>query len=108
MKLILAIVSDADKNKVNWALIENEIQSTLVSSSGGLLEKGYVTFLIGTDDEKVEEIIELIKSNVSGRREIPKSKLPPTLQSLFFVKKEKIEQGGAVFFILDIEKMEKV
>ena len=108
MKLVLAIVSEVDKNKLNLALIENGISATIIYSTGGLLNRGTVSFMIGVEDERVDEVIDLIKKNVSERKEVSKSTLPPALQSLFFVSKQKIEQGGAVIFVLDIENFLKV
>jgi len=108
MKLLLAIVSDTDRNKINLALIENGVPATIIYSTGGFLNRGTVTFMIGAEDEKVDEIIELIKQNVSSRKEVCKSTLPPALQTLFFVSKQKIEQGGAVIFVLDVENFIKV
>lgn len=108
MKLLLAIVSDVDRNKVNLALIENQVSVTIIHSTGGLLNRGTVTFMIGLEDERVDEIIELIRKNVSGRKEVCRSTLPPALQSLFFVSKQKIEQGGAVIFVLEMENLLKV
>lgn len=108
MKLVLAIVSEVDKNKVNLALIENGIPATIIYSTGGFLNRGTVTFMIGAEDDKLDEVIELIKKNVSERKEVSKSTLPPAFQSLFFVSKQKIEQGGAVIFVLDVENFLKV
>ncbi|ADL43459.1 protein of unknown function DUF970 [Caldicellulosiruptor obsidiansis OB47] len=108
MKLVLAIVSEVDKNKLNLALIENGISATIIYSTGGLLNRGTVSFMIGVEDERVDEVIDLIKKNVSERREVSKSTLPPALQTLFFMSKQKIEQGGAVIFVLDIENFLKV
>ncbi|WAM33708.1 cyclic-di-AMP receptor [Caldicellulosiruptor morganii] len=108
MKLLLVIVSDTDKNKVNLALVENGVQATIIYSTGGFLNRGTVTFMIGAEDDRVDEIIELIRKNVSERKEVCKSTLPPALQTLFFVSKQKIEQGGAVIFVIDIEEFLKV
>lgn len=72
------------------------------------MNRGTVTFMIGAEDDRLDEVIELIKKNVSERKEVSKSTLPPALQSLFFVSKQKIEQGGAVIFVLDIENFLKV
>lgn len=35
MKLVLAIVSEVDKNKLNLALIENGVPATIIYSTGG-------------------------------------------------------------------------
>lgn len=42
-------------------LLENKISSTKLSSTGGFLKKGNTTMLIGTDVEKEQSILDLIK-----------------------------------------------
>ena len=42
-------------------LLENKISSTKLSSTGGFLKKGNTTMLIGTDEEKEQSILDLIK-----------------------------------------------
>lgn len=61
MKLVLAIVSEVDRNKLNLALIENGIPATIIYSTGGFLNRGTVTFMIGAEDDRLDEVIELIK-----------------------------------------------
>ncbi|MCJ7822113.1 MAG: cyclic-di-AMP receptor, partial [Armatimonadetes bacterium] len=45
MKLVIAVVQDKDHRKVTDALLEAGYQFTHVSSTGGLLREGNVTFL---------------------------------------------------------------
>ena len=62
MKLIIAIVNYNDSNKVLNELSKHEIGVTKLSTTGGFLRNGNRTFLIGVEDEKVDEVIEIIKS----------------------------------------------
>ena len=54
MKLIIAIVNNDDSNAVQTALTEGGYFITKMATSGGFLRKGNTTFLIGTNDEKVD------------------------------------------------------
>ena len=60
MKLIIAIVSNDDTSAVTSTLTEHGYYITRLSTTGGFLRAGNTTLLVGTDDEKVPEVIELI------------------------------------------------
>ena len=57
MKLIIAIVNSDDSSAVQGALTENGYFVTKLSTTGGFLKKGNTTFFVGTNDDKVEIII---------------------------------------------------
>ena len=72
MKLILAIIEDELAFEVAKVLSKKGIRSTKLSSSGGFLKKGNTTLLIGTEDQKVDEIIgeiRLVCTTFEGRNE---------------------------------------
>lgn len=62
-KLVIAIVRDIDDMNVNNALVEKKFRVTRVASTGGFLRRGYVTLLIGTDEEKTQSVIDVINSS---------------------------------------------
>lgn len=63
MKLMMAILKKKDCEPVMQALVENDFRVTLVASTGGFLRQGNTTLLIGTDEEKVESALEIIRTN---------------------------------------------
>jgi uncharacterized protein YaaQ len=65
MKLIIAIVRDMDNDKVSHALTTESYRVTYVASTGGFLRRGQSTLMIGTEDELVEQALEIIRQNVS-------------------------------------------
>jgi uncharacterized protein YaaQ len=69
MKLILTIISDMDNESVSRALVQAGFHLTRIASTGGFFRRGNTTLLIGTEDEKVEEAIQLIRSTVSPLNE---------------------------------------
>jgi uncharacterized protein YaaQ len=69
MKLIIAIVKEADQNTVSQSLIDEEFKVTLIASSGGFLKRGLATLLIGVADEKLGQAMTLIRSAVAGSSE---------------------------------------
>ena len=61
MKLIVVIMEDDLSHILSKELLENKISSTKLSSTGGFLKKGNTTMLIGTDVEKEQSVLDLIK-----------------------------------------------
>ena len=68
MKLVVTIVQDKDSNRLSNAFIESDIRATKLSSTGGFLRSGNTTFLIGIEDDRVEEVLGIIKE-VSKKRD---------------------------------------
>ena len=63
MKLILAIIKDADNDKVSRKLTEEEFRVTFIASTGGFLRSGRSTLMIGVEAERVERALEIIREN---------------------------------------------
>ena len=61
MKLIIAIVQNKDADELAKHFIEKDIRATKLATSGGFLKAGNTTFMIGISDERVEQVIDLIK-----------------------------------------------
>lgn len=108
MKLIVAIVQDKDSSALSHALIEANVRSTKLASTGGLLRSGSTTFLIGVPDEEVEQVLNVIKEAASKREEIvmQQSMLGVGLESLMAIPME-VTVGGATVFVLPIEQFKQ-
>ncbi|WP_399325486.1 cyclic-di-AMP receptor [Tissierella sp.] len=94
LKLIIAIIQDEYITKVIRTLMENKIRTTKLSSTGGFLKSGNTTLFIGVEDNKVDEVVELIKKECSSKK----------------VKSgnDEITVGGANLFIMDIDNYIKI
>lgn len=64
MKMIIAIVRDRDTNPVSTALTSAEFRVTHIASTGGFLRRGNSTLFVGVDDEKVDQALEVIRTNL--------------------------------------------
>ena len=106
MKLIIAIVHDEDSGKLTEKLSKNSIPVTKLASTGGFLRAGNVTLMVGTDDDRVDDVIEIIKSVCKSRKEI----VAPATVSMASAISWPIEVtvGGATMFVLDIDRYEKI
>ena len=67
MKLITAIINKRDSGEVCHSLSEAGFYFTKIATSGGFLSTGNVTLLIGTEDEKVEGALDIIRKNSAQR-----------------------------------------
>ncbi len=107
MKLIIAIVSNDDANKVAKGLIKENFFVTKLATTGGFLMSGNTTFLIGTNDEKVVEIIEIIERYSKTRSKL----VPNSIVSefgMFSSMPVEVKVGGATIFVLPVDQFIKV
>lgn len=63
MKLIVAILGDQDSELVSQALISDGFRVTKIASTGGFLRRGSTTMMIGVDEDKVDQAIEIVREN---------------------------------------------
>jgi len=107
MKLVMVIVSAEDSALVMKELIKNNFFCTQVASKGGFLKKGNSIIVIGTADEKVDQLIQIISDNSKTRKEmIPNSVISEF--GMFTGTPIEISIGGATIFVIDAERMVKI
>ena len=107
MKLVLAIVSGEDSAKVSGALTKGGFFVTKLATTGGFLMAGNSTFLIGTEDEKVPEIIEIIRENSRTRKQMLPSSGAYGM-GMFAASPIEVQVGGATVFVLDVDQFHKL
>ncbi len=107
MKMITAIVNKKDSAAVCDALREKGYIFTKVASSGGFLSTGNVTILMGTEDHKVEEAVEIIRSN-SARRMEPAAGSVVADYPMYSTIPAEVPVGGATVFVTNVEFYEKM
>ncbi|MDD5938397.1 MAG: cyclic-di-AMP receptor [Clostridiales bacterium] len=107
MKLILAIINRDDAGAVTQNLTKQGFSSTKLSTTGGFLMSGNVTILVGVDEEKVQEVIDIIKEQSHSRRQV----IPTTTEMSYGYYPSmpvEVTVGGATIFVVDIERFERV
>lgn len=108
MKLLVAIVQDADLNALVDELTEKKYRLTKLSSSGGFLKAGNTTLLIGVEESQLEEALQVIEHNCK-QREITTSLLTVTMPGDAFIPYPlEVKIGGATVFVLDVEKFVRI
>jgi uncharacterized protein YaaQ len=105
MKMIIAVVQDQDSNKLSSALVEYNFRATKLASTGGFLKSGNTTFMIGTEDARVEKALAVIKENCQSREQLvaPVSPMGGNADS-YVPYPVEVEVGGATVFVLPIEQ----
>ncbi|MEI5909601.1 cyclic-di-AMP receptor [Bacillus spongiae] len=105
MKLILAIVQDQDSNKLSQALTNHNFRSTKLASTGGFLKAGNTTFVIGTEDIRVNKALQVIKENCQSREQMvaPVSPMGGNADS-YIPYPVEVEVGGATVFVLPVDQ----
>ena len=83
MKLIMAIINDADNDLVSKKLTDERYRVTFIASTGGFFRSGRSTLIIGVDDDRIEKALQLIKENTT----VP----------------DREEEKRATVFVLDVE-----
>ena len=108
MKLVITVVHDRDKNKITQALLRNDFKFTKIGSTGGFLREGNITLLIGVDEKDVEKVLRVIGENCNTREQFV-NVLPPDAAPVgtFMPSPVKVLVGGAVSFVVDVERFER-
>ncbi|MBW7477369.1 cyclic-di-AMP receptor [Paenibacillus oenotherae] len=107
MKLVIAIVQDKDSNRLSNALVREGFRATKLASTGGFLRAGNTTFMIGIEDERVSDVMQVIKSNCKVRDQLvsPVSPMGSTTDSYIPFPVE-VQVGGAAVFVVPVERFE--
>lgn len=102
MKMIMAIVQPKDSNRLRDAFIDARIGATKLSSTGGFLREGNTTFMIGIADERVPEVLEIIRKNAESREQYITP--PGHMDNGAGAVPVNVQVGGATVFVLPVEQ----
>ncbi|MCL4458872.1 MAG: cyclic-di-AMP receptor [Chloroflexi bacterium] len=109
MKLIIAITHSDDAGGLIDALTERNYRTTRIHTAGGFLRESNATVLVGVEDERVDEVISLIQENCHTRTQLV-NPLPPVMEpgEFYMPYPIEVEVGGAIVFVLDVERYERL
>jgi uncharacterized protein YaaQ len=109
MKLVVAIVQVEDAGQTVQALNEAGISVTRLASSGGFLQQRNATLLIGVEDDRVEQVLALVRST-SRERSRYLTPMPPMVEpgEMFMPFPVEVQVGGATIFVLNVDQFEKL
>ena len=107
MKLVMAVVGKDDGANVAAALTKDGFSVTKLATTGGFLKAGNMTFIVGTDDDKVDQVIDIISKQSRRRTQL----VPNTTtmdMGMFSAYPVEVTVGGSTIFVLNVERFEKV
>lgn len=107
MKLVISIVNSDDGHILLSRLTKAGFYVTKLSTSGGFLRSGNITLMTGVEEERVDELIEIIGKCSSKRKQIVQPN-PMYGNELYVSSPMEITVGGATVFVLDVDKFYKL
>ncbi|MCL4351246.1 MAG: cyclic-di-AMP receptor [Firmicutes bacterium] len=107
MKMILAIIQNADRDNLTSALRKAKIGHTRLNTTGGFLRQGNTTLVIGVEDDDVDKVLHLIETTCQ-EREILHRPGSGALHADAYVEPVKVLVGGATIFVLTMEQFRKL
>ncbi|HLZ93805.1 MAG TPA: cyclic-di-AMP receptor [Candidatus Dormibacteraeota bacterium] len=109
MKLVIAVVQGEDAQRTSEALSGQGFSSTRITSSGGFLQQGNVTFFIGVEDTRVAEAVQVIRDNCRERSRYL-TPMPPVPEpgEYFMPYPVEVQVGGATVFVVPVDSFEKI
>lgn len=106
-KLLIIIASDSDADLLIQKLVERGYPATKVSSTGGFLRRGNATVLSGVDASDVDNVLAIVRHQCKARSEFIPAQALPFPESLYPAEPIQVRAGGAIVFVLDVERFEK-
>ncbi len=95
MKLIIAVIQNEAADAVVDALLEAEFRATRLASTGGFLRRGNTTLMIGSEEEQVDLVLDLIRQHA-------RSAVAPTESA------DGPQAAAATVFVLDLEEYQRL
>jgi uncharacterized protein YaaQ len=108
MKLVMSIVNNDDERRLAEALMVAGYRATTISTTGGFLRQGNATIFVGTEDENVPHVLQLIRENCHTRDQIV-NPMPPVMEpgEMYMPVPMEVQVGGATVFVLDVVQYER-
>lgn len=106
MKLILAIINHDDAHSVIQHLTQGGYPVTKLATTGGFLQVGNVTVIIGVDDDRLQGALDVIGKYSNSRRQV----IPTTSElgmGMYSAMPVEVMVGGATTFVLNVEAFNK-
>ena len=109
MKLVMAVIQDADAASLMRALSDNAFDVTKLASTGGFLREGNTTLMLGVQSERMDELKALVRKTCRSRTRLVTPSVPMGEQGEGLVSEPlEVPVGGAVMFVLGVDEFVKV
>ncbi len=109
MKLIIAIVQDEDVDNLTDALIADGFRVTRIGSTGSFLRMGNSSVMVGVEDHQVPHVVSIIRRVCRRRKQMAVPYSPALEPGLLYMPENfEVEVGGAVIFIHNVVRFERL
>lgn len=109
MKLIFAVVQGKDADNLRSALLDAGYRTTQINSAGGFLRESNATFLIGVDNDRVADVLRIVKQTCYTRTQYVNPLLPIMEPGEFYMPNPvEVQVGGAAVFICNVNRHERI
>ncbi len=109
-KLILAVLQGDDYADTVDELNRKGFFATVLSSTGGFLKKKSVTVMIGVEEDRMQQVLDILKQCAGRRQQMPYSDLSmsaggpnPSIPMM----PVQMSVGGVAVFIIDLDDIQK-
>ena len=111
MKLVIAIVQDEDASRLVNQLMKNGFGVTKLATTGGFLRAGNTTLLIGVDDDKLTNVMEIIEKVCKSRKQLTAT--PSSVSAMGAMPGAasypvEVTGGGATVFVMSVDQFVKL
>lgn len=106
-QLMIVIVSGEQTGELVQHLNRDSFYVTVIDSRGGLIDERLSTLLIGLNRARREQLLERIRTECRTRRRLIPAQLETPLASAQTLMIE-VDTGGAVVYLLDVERFEQL
>ena len=106
---MLAIVHNEDAGALVDALLERDYRATRLQSAGGFLRQTNATIVLGIEDDKVDEVMSIVRENCISRTQTV-NPMPPIMEpgEFFMPYPLEVEVGGATVFVVPVDRFERL
>jgi uncharacterized protein YaaQ len=109
MKLVVAVVQDEDADSLVSEIVSAGLRVTRVSSTGSLLRTGNTSLIVGVDEQDVPRVMSIIRATCKRRTQIAVPYSPALEPGLLYLSENfEVEVGGAIIFVLNVERYERL
>jgi uncharacterized protein YaaQ len=108
LKLVVVIAADSDADRLIKQLIGRGYPATKISSTGGFLRRGSATVLSGVEADEIDDILAIVRAECHARTEfLPVQTLPFFGEGAVVAEPVEVRMGGAIVFVLNVERFER-
>ena len=106
MRLVIAVVDDSDSRPLIDALRQAGVRVTRLASTGGFLLEGNTTLLVGVNDRQLDQVLQVVRTTCRRRtRLVPQPVVDVPGGATLPME---VEVGGAILWVLRVERVERL